>query len=1287
MVLGMTGILVANRGEIAIRVLRAARALGIRTIAVYARDDSTSLHVRRADEAHPLPGDGPAAYLDAAAMLDIATATGATAIHPGYGFLSENADFARLCADKNITFIGPSPELLALFGDKVRARELAAEVGVPVLPGTSGATDVSTAREFATEHGAVMVKALAGGGGRGMRAVTEIAELDEAYERCRSEATQAFGSGDLYVEKLVPHANHIEVQVVGDGVRVAHLWERDCGIQRRHQKIVEVAPSPSLRPELRDRILAAALTMAGWVDYTSLGTFEFLVSGDEFWFIEANPRLQVEHTVTEEITGVDLVQAQIRIANGATLTDVGLAEPPTPVGFAIQARVNSETLRADGTVRPHSGTLRAFTPPSGPGVRVDTHAYTGYAVNQRYDSLLAKVIARGRDFPAASARCAEALDECQVDGLITNIPLLRKIVADSDFRDGNWDTSFVSRFAEDEQVGPVDLTVVVAPLAGTVIDISVGEGERVAAGARLLVLEAMKMEHVVTAARGGLITGIVPGKGDMVDEDSPLVFLDADDSTILGVDTRNTDGQPAAGVSTTRAVDTRGVGERPTDSESTVRGVDTRGANEPTRGVSTAQRVDTQGVETHGGGEQTSDSESTAPGVDTRGALGQPTAGVSTPQGVDTRGIDERATDSVSTVGGVDSRGTDEQPAGRVSTDPEVDSRGSDAQPAGGESAARGVDTRGVDEQPAGGVSSSRGVDSRGGDEQPAGGVSTARGVDSRGGDQQPAGGVLSSRGVDSRGGDGEPVGGVSAASGGDSGSADRGWADEVAEIARRRELALLMGGDDKIARHHREGRLTARERIDLLIDPGTFAEIGPLTGFGDYAPDGTLTSILPANFVTGTALLNGRKVIIGVDDFTVRGGSGDAAIHAKQIFSEQFANQMRLPVIRLLDGQSGGGSVKMAQEHGFTYVPVNPAWDVVVDNLSVVPVVAASLGPTVGLGAGRLVMSHLAVMVTGVGQLFVAGPPVVRGATGEDLTKEQLGGAAVHRRNGAVERFVPTEQDAFDVIRTFLSYLPRSVYEIPPIKEQTEFGPEYDLLSAIPRNPRQPYRIDPILAAIFDADSVFRYADYGGGTVTALARLDGHPVGVIATDPFKGATMSDVGAQAITRLVDLCETFHLPLVSLTDQAGMTIGLAGEQRGTIRHGARAISAIYQTRVPQAELILRRVYGVGGAGIVNRHRAVRSWAWPSGDWGSLPMQGGVEAAFRAQLDRAEDKAAELERLRALLAAITSPFRTAERFGVQDLIDPRDSRALLCDWVVDAYRLLPDQVGRPSFGARP
>jgi len=287
------------------------------------------------------------------------------------------------------------------------------------------------------------------------------------------------------------------------------------------------------------------------------------------------------------------------------------------------------------------------------------------------------------------------------------------------------------------------------------------------------------------------------------------------------------------------------------------------------------------------------------------------------------------------------------------------------------------------------------------------------------------------------------------------------------------------------------------------------------------------------------------------------------------------------------------------------------------------------------------------------------------------------------------VERIVADEDAAFDAARRFLSYLPSSVYELPsrlPSEDPCDRR-EAMLGSAIPRNDRRTYAIEPLFRAIFDKGSLFRFAGYGGSTFTALARLDGHPVGVLATDPEKGATMTAQGAMAVTRLVDLCETFHLPIVSLTDQAGMSIGAAAERAGTIRFGARAITAIYQATVPQAEIVLRRVFGVGGAGIVNRHRASRSWAWPSAQWGSIPQQGGVEAAFRAELDQAADRDAAIAAIRQRLEAIASPFRTAERFGVQDIIDPRNTRPLLCDWVKDAYRLLPEKLGPPSFGTRP
>ena len=514
-------------------------------------------------------------------------------------------------------------------------------------------------------------------------------------------------------------------------------------------------------------------------------------------------------------------------------------------------------------------------------------------------------------------------------------------------------------------------------------------------------------------------------------------------------------------------------------------------------------------------------------------------------------------------------------------------------------------------------------------------------------------------------------------------------WRPEVDEIARRRRLAAGMGGPEKLERQRRAGRLNVRERIDALLDPGSFEEVGAIAGSAAYDEEGGLTDLTPANFVCGLGRIEGRRVAVGADDFTVRGGAADASIAAKQIWAEEAAGGLGIPLVRLVEGTGGGGSVRTLETDGFTYVPVNPGWDAVVDNLSKVPVVAACMGPVAGLGAARAVMSHLCILVRGTAQLFVAGPPLVKHATGADLDKEELGGAGVHERSGAVERVVADEAAAFELIRHFLDYLPQNVDTLPqprPSEDDPERREE-SLLSAIPRNRRRVYKLRPILDAIFDTGSVLDYAVYGGSVYTGLARLDGHPVGVVATDPYKGAAMSAEGAEALTRLVDLCETFHLPLVSLTDQAGVVIGLEAERRAAIRHGVRAITAVYQARVPIAEVVLRRVFGVGGAGIVNRHAFGRRWAWPSADWGSLPVEGGIEAAYKADLAASDDPEQLLAEIGKRLEKVRTPFRTADHFGVEELIDPRETRPLLCQWVRDAYAMLPRLAGPPSFGTRP
>ena len=531
--MSFTRVLIANRGEIAVRIARAAAEAGIGSVAVHAADDAASPHVAAADRAVALTGTGARAYLDVAAIVAAARAEGCDALHPGYGFLSENPALARACAEAGIVFVGPSPEHLATFGDKAAARALAAERGVPVIPGTSEVS-LEGARAFQAEHGAIMLKARAGGGGRGLRAVLDPGELDAAFATCEREALAAFGDGGLYAEKRIERARHVEVQIVGDGAEVLALGDRDCSLQRRNQKLVEVAPA--LLPDN----LAAAL--AGWSErlcagYRGLATVEFLVDADsgEAFFIEANPRLQVEHTVTEEITGLDLVRLQFDLAAGASLEALGLTGAPPPFGFAIQARINAETLTADGQVKPSSGTIAAWSPPGGPGVRVDAGASAGQAIGAAYDGLLAKVIARGRTLAEASARLDRALAEFQVAGVSTTAPLVRAILA-------AMPETPTTRFIEDHAAELVaelpsgDLVqsfetldgaiAVAAPLAATVGAIAVSEGDLVRPGQALAVLEAMKMEHLVPAPTGGRVLRIAAEPGRTVAEGQPLVFLE-----------------------------------------------------------------------------------------------------------------------------------------------------------------------------------------------------------------------------------------------------------------------------------------------------------------------------------------------------------------------------------------------------------------------------------------------------------------------------------------------------------------------------------------------------------------------------------------------------------------------------------------------------------------------------------------------------------------------------------------------------------------------------------------
>ncbi|WP_258937228.1 MULTISPECIES: acetyl-CoA carboxylase family protein [Prauserella salsuginis group] len=538
------GVLIANRGEIAVRIHRAARGLGYRTVAVHTPDDREGRVVSLADAAVALPDES--GYLDAELLVRAAVEQGCTLLHPGYGFLSESAELARLCDKAGVTFVGPSPETLALLGDKARARELAVSLQVPVLPATPAGGDPAEAAELLQrlgDDGAVMVKAVGGGGGRGMRIVRRADELDDAWQRCRSEAERGFGTGELYAEQYLSRARHVEVQIIGDSEGgIAHLHDRDCSLQRRHQKVIEMAPSVTLAAAHREPLLAAATRIGAEVGYAGLATVEFLVDADHperFYFLEVNPRVQVEHTVTEQVLGLDLVSAQLRVAAGASLAELGLTQDriPAPRGLAVQLRVSTERLRPDGTSVSGTGRIETLQFPGGPGVRVDSHGTAGMAVTGRYDSLLAKIVSHtpSTDLAAGAAAAREALAETVVDGVPTNLDVLDRLLAHPAFAAGEITTGFfdehASEFApaEEEFAMPAGCGSVLAEFPGTVVDVPVAPGDHVLAGAPVVVLEAMKMEYVVAAPLAGVVEAVLVGTGDVAADGTELVRLQPDE--------------------------------------------------------------------------------------------------------------------------------------------------------------------------------------------------------------------------------------------------------------------------------------------------------------------------------------------------------------------------------------------------------------------------------------------------------------------------------------------------------------------------------------------------------------------------------------------------------------------------------------------------------------------------------------------------------------------------------------------------------------------------------------
>lgn len=510
-------------------------------------------------------------------------------------------------------------------------------------------------------------------------------------------------------------------------------------------------------------------------------------------------------------------------------------------------------------------------------------------------------------------------------------------------------------------------------------------------------------------------------------------------------------------------------------------------------------------------------------------------------------------------------------------------------------------------------------------------------------------------------------------------------WQDEFAEMEARTEFARNMGGEQALQKLRASGKLNARERIKLLVDDESFREFGTFSGKGHYDENGNLLSVTPSTQVTGLGKIDGRKIVVCSDDFTIRGGSSEASIAEKWIYADRYAYEYKLPLIRLVD--SAGGSVKLLKQSGHTKIPgysLLPGPFM----LGVVPVVGIALGACAGLGAVRAATAHFSIMVRGKSQVFAGGPPVVKQALGYDIDKESLGGYEIHRQSGVINNGVESEEEAFQLARRFLSYLPSNVWEQPsraPSNDPVDRKEPW-LNDAIPRDRRKLFQPRKILNAIFDKDSVFEIAPhFGGSVITVLARINGYTVGVMINNPSNmGGALTRAAATKMERFVDMCDTFHLPMVNLVDQPGTMTGVEAEKIATVSGTLRASAAIEQSSIPWCAIVIRRCFGLAGSLLSPRFGPTGTsiphrFAWPSARWGSIPIEGGVAAAYRKDIEQADDPTALRDRLEKEYHQYESPFRTAERFGIVNVIKPDSTRELLADWVEDAYKVAATKLG--------
>ncbi len=1190
-------LLIANRGEIVIRIARAADELNIPTLSIYSEDDADSMHTKVTGGAVALVGKGAKAYLDIDQIVNLAKEHDCTMIHPGYGFLSESDAFAQSCIEEDLLFIGPRPEILDLFGNKIEARRLADNWGVPTIEGTLDTTTLEEAIAFFDSLGdgaSMMIKAVAGGGGRGMRLVTKLEDIPNAFVRCQSEAEKFFGNGELYVERYIPKARHIEVQIIGDGKEVSHLGERECSIQRRNQKIIEIAPCPGLSKALKKKLTTAAVLLAKAVQYNSVGTVEFLVEGGEelgpdtpFYFIEANPRLQVEHTVTEEVMGVDLLLFQLQEAMGIDLEAMGLLEHdvPEPEGYAMQLRINTEQISENGAILPKSGKITQYDLPEGEGIRVDGYGYEGYQTNPNFDSLLLKLICHVPydHFGSVIEKTLATLDQCEIKGVDTNISFLKKILNHPRFQAGDLSTNFV----------------------GTHI---IGKETAI-----------RPSENKPSQDSDSLNFNAFPAAAmDDIQKDAIVLDEYPDSKTKQKETTSSFDEFPAADASDIKE---EGIilDEFP-DSK-------------------TKNRADTS---TNLSAKELEEKEEEQdPDFDSFPAFNKR----------------------------------------RASSKNEIDSKSSNAEQAN--------PTKNKSSEPQKQESDVIVIPS------PSPGSVVALLV--KEGDLVKKGQelvVLEAMKMESviladQGGivdrilvkvgdiisEDQTVLHLNRVDGTDEITEETNTIDldyvrpDLETLIHRKSFLLDKNRPDAIAKRRRNNQFTARENIESLCDTDSFIEYGGLAVAAQKArrSEEDLIKNTPADgLVTGIGTINQaqfeaeKRCLVMAYDFTVLAGTQGTYNHMKMDRMLHLAEKWKLPIILFAEGGGGRPGDVDVQAIAGLHILTFTLFGALSGKVPLISIVSRYCFA----GNAALAGCSDVIIATENVSIGMGGPAMIEGGGLGTYHPREVGPAEVQTKNGVIDILVKDEMEAVAVAKKYLSYFQGTTTDWTCSDQRL-------LRQSIPENRRRVYDIRTVIAQLSDTDSVLELRPhYGVGMITALIRIEGHPIGLIANNPnHLGGAINAEGAIKADNFLSLCNNFGIPILSLCDTPGIMVGPDAEKEGTVRHASRLFVTGGQLKVPLLAIVLRKGYGLGAMAMVGGsfHVPLFTVAWPTGEFGAMGIEGSVHLGYRKELEAVEDpveKAALFDKMVAELYERGKGINMASQLEIDDVIDPMESRK----WIV-------------------